>query len=423
MRKFLFISSVGAAVAGSACRDGDTDTCTQGAALLQKRSSIGRGTNLNEDMEMYLSGQSERNMQIAQSVETAARTAALMSKSMLSQVGAATTGSATESFCISKEDETPDAPFAPQCSFKGQQPGTVECASAGCASMSNPGGSAECHCPNKAACEGLGGVFSSPTCSEAMKQCGDACKVFKEAKDKGSCDGLKFMNGPDLEVVTPSLAKLCCKSAPKNICNKDGKIDHPCAADSDFAPGAFVSGTCEFSSGFPSGETCVAAGCQMLDTGDCYCDKEASCKAAKGTYLGQTCGDTAAMWLDAAKAIRKARKAGSCEGDVLSSASLGPQLKHYAKMCCKAYPKYVCNPKGEIQNPCKDASDFDPEAELHVAGMSCGKFADFMEVDPLKKARKQGCKGVKNSWGMDVSETYGMVAKACCKSAKSVCDA
>lgn len=308
-------------------------------------------------------------------------------------------------------------------------------------------GNVECDCTSESSCKKLGGTFTEATCQFMLNKCGSDCDVFKQAKDKGTCDGLKWMNGPPLKKVVAGISSICCDNFPKTLCNKEGKVTNPCAKDEDFTPDVVFAGQCKFSGDVPSEDVCLSKGCHPEPEGGCTCIDEEPCKKAGGTFKGFTCNEMGVMG-EMSEHIEAAKKAGTCPNP------LSFQIKFYAKRCCKNYPVSFCNPTGEVKTMCKDA-DFNPKAKYH-SWCSVGKSVSEDEckaagcdwLDECHCDSKEKCDKTKSFWQEVSCEQYveymdsGMLAKAikegkcdpgqsmeyaypvskCCTSGKSVCD-
>lgn len=375
--------------------------------------------------------------------------------------------------CGTEDDFDEDAIAHTWCDFGRKHPSPVECRASGCHTY-DENGEPRCHCQDEAGCKVLGGEFHTQNCGHEILHWDEGGRSFKEAKKKGSCDGVHTSWGEPMERASRWLAQKCCKSFPKSICNPEGTVNHVCATEDDFDPDADLHGWCDFNGLPPGQEECAAKGCypHSHDGNDhCHCGTESACSAGKtkGVFKTTKCGEEMLNW-DQGPAIKKARKQGNCDGVETSwGEPLERNIHHTVSRCCRRPPASVCNPTGEIPNPCKDKEAFDPEKILgewcdtmgrridpedckmanghfweHEGNSGChcdnedcckvlkGKFnrqtcRKEMIQDPdlaimMRKARKAGdCKGVRFDWGGSLAERLQHTGEVCCKESGSMC--
>lgn len=445
MRKFVLIASLGTAAAGGACTDATDGTCSsQGSSLLQKRSSLGRATTLEEGKEQMVAAMNKRIVETSLSAARMAWESESAARPFFNQLAASMAkGGDKVTPCASTADFKSTAVAHESCKFETITPDAQTCQDAGCFHIE--GDDSECVCTSESSCKQLGGTYSSATCGELLSKCGPECEAFKEAQDKGTCDGLKWKDGP-LNKIVAKVASICCNNFPKTVCDTQGKVTTPCVKDEDFLSDTIYAGKCRFNGKGPSGAECESNGCHSSPDGACYCIDEEPCKKSGGTFKGFTCQQMGAMG-DLVEPIKDAKKSGICpKNDSFP-------IKFFAERCCKSFPAHTCNPSGEILTMCKN-DDFTPtsiftayctgtetatEDECKAAGcehhgqcfcqkkdecnkikgfwreFSCKQYLDFMDTFTLSKAKKSG------KCDDDHKMEFHYAAGVCCTSKKSVC--
>eukprot|EP00435_Cladocopium_sp_Y103_P046734 s1155_g13.t1 len=234
---------------------------------------------------------------------------------------------------------------------------------------------------------------------------------------------------------------------------------HPCASFDDFMPQAKMSeyGWCEYDAGTAnvSEMACLDAGCQSYDAGEgppyCYCDTEVKCATLGLTWMYHTCEREMSAYMhgEYPALIESARNQGTCSGlETTWHQNIEQVLEWPARMCCKSWPKKLCDVNAELVTPCKEAL---PSCNLHLEHTETIPFlsarhnvstltdpADFMpdkiadegsnitcketlmswwdEYTLLVNASKTGCDGVQTSWGEPLVDWIVHPAKQCCRS-------
>lgn len=205
---------------------------------------------------------------------------------------------------------------------------------------------------------------------------------------------------------------------------------HPCASFEDFMPQAKMSeyGWCEYdaSTANVSELACLDAGCQSYDAGDgppyCYCDTEVKCAALGLTWMYHTCEREMSAYMhgEYPALIESARNQGTCSGLETSwHQNIEQVLEWPARMCCRSWPKKLCDVNAELATPCKDPADFMPDNILDQ-GFSTTCKETLMnwweEYTLLENASKTGCDGLQTSWGEKLVDFVVYPAQHCCRS-------
>ncbi|CAK9077889.1 Uncharacterized protein SCF082_LOCUS37334, partial [Durusdinium trenchii] len=207
---------------------------------------------------------------------------------------------------------------------------------------------------------------------------------------------------------------------------------HPCVSWDDFMPEKKMNdyGWCDASNVNISESTCVDAGCYAYGYPDypyCSCPDEATCHAVGLSFIYHTC-EREMGWYTTGEysgLIMAAHAQHSCAGLETSwHQNIADVIEWPARMCCKSWPKKLCDSTAVLATPCKDPADFmedrlfDPTS-TYSSTETCGQRLKnwWSEYTAMENATKAGsCDGISLSWGEELKTWVTYPAQQCCQS-------